>query len=128
FAIYDNGSPVFKVSQNQIESAVPHTFTAAGDVSIAYDLLFSNQTAANIKSNGPLLIQAGENFESNNLTLQTYNSGNVIIDNVDNGTIATFSGATTGNRLTLNGNLLVGATYADSGITAPVNGLIVQGN
>jgi len=93
FAIYDNGSDIFKASTAQIESAVPHAFTAAGDVTIAYDLMFSNQTASYIKSKAPFTIQVGESFESNDLTLQTYNSGDIVIDNVDNGTIATFKGA-----------------------------------
>src|SRR3989344_676592 len=78
--ITDNGSAVFTVSQTAITSALPHSFTAAGDVSIAYDLLFTNQTASYLKSNAPLYIQAGEITESNNLTLQTYNSGRIIGD------------------------------------------------
>jgi hypothetical protein len=78
--ITDDGSDVFKVTQSVITSAVPHEFTAAGDVSIAYDIQFTNQTASYIKSNAPLYLQAGESFESNNLTLQTFNSGNVVID------------------------------------------------
>src|SRR3989344_7971057 len=40
--ITDNGSSVFRVAETGIESAVPHSFSAAGDVDIAYDLLFSN--------------------------------------------------------------------------------------
>jgi hypothetical protein len=47
---------------------------------IAYDLLMSNQTASAIKSNAPLTIEAGESFESNDLTLKTYNNGDVVID------------------------------------------------
>lgn len=78
--ITDNGSAAFNVSQSAITSALPHSFTAAGDVSVAYDLLFTNQTASYIKSNAPLTIEAGEAFESNNLTLKTYNSGKVVID------------------------------------------------
>src|SRR5690606_11288245 len=87
FAIYDNGSPVFKVSQNQIESAVPHTFTAAGDVSIAYDLLFANETSSNIKSNGPLTIESGEVFENNDLTLRTFGTGDIVAELGDSGSL-----------------------------------------
>jgi excisionase family DNA binding protein len=94
FAIKDNGSDVFTVSQTGIESAVPHSFTAAGDVIMAYNLLFSNQTSSNIKSNAPLTITVGEAAESNNFTIETYNSGDVVIDNITNGTIAVFQGAT----------------------------------
>src|SRR5690606_17368033 len=72
FAIYDDNNPIFTVSQSGIESAVPHTFSAAGDVSIAYDLAFTNQTASLIESYGPLTIASGEVFENLDLTLQTY--------------------------------------------------------
>ncbi len=78
--ITDAGSAIFSVAENQITSAVPHQFTAAGDVSMAYDLIFSNQTSSNIKAKGPLTIDAGESFESNDLTLTTYNSGQVLAD------------------------------------------------
>ena len=74
------GSPVFNVNQTQITSSVPHQFTAAGDVSIAYDLQFTNQTASFIKSYGPLSLEAGEGFESNDLTLRTFNKGNIVFD------------------------------------------------
>src|SRR5690606_27801611 len=53
---------------------------ATGDVSIANDLQFTNQTAAYIKSLGPLTIESGELFENNNLTLKTYGTGNVVLD------------------------------------------------
>jgi hypothetical protein len=94
FSIKSDGTTLFRVSQTGIESAVPHSFTAAGDVTMAYDLLFSNQSASYIKSNAPLYIQVGESFESNDLTLQTYNSGDIVINNLTNGMIATFQGAT----------------------------------
>jgi len=94
FAIYDNGSDVFRASTTQIESAVPHVFSSAGDVSFSYDAVFTNQTSSKIETYAPFTIQVGESFESNDLTLQTYNSGDIVIDNVDNGIIATFKGAT----------------------------------
>src|SRR5690606_38077302 len=70
FEIQDNGSDIFTVSQTGINSAVPHSFSAAGDVSIAYDIQFTNQTASTIKSDGPLTIESGESFESQNLTFK----------------------------------------------------------
>ena len=76
----DNGSSVFSVSQTQVTSSIPAAFNAAGDVGIAYDLVLTNQTASNIKSLGPLTIESGENFESNDLTLRSFNTGNVVID------------------------------------------------
>ncbi|MDD4985341.1 MAG: hypothetical protein PHQ43_06060, partial [Dehalococcoidales bacterium] len=80
FRISNKGSDVFKVSTSQITSSLPHAFTAAGDVSLAYDLVFTNQTIASINSYGPLSIVAGESFESNNLTLTSYNSGNILLN------------------------------------------------
>ncbi|KKT21970.1 MAG: FG-GAP repeat protein, partial [Parcubacteria group bacterium GW2011_GWB1_43_8b] len=85
FRIDDNSSDLFKVGTAQITSAVPHQFTAAGDVSVAYDINFTNQTAAQIESYGPFSIVAGESFENNNLTLKTYGTGNVILDPASTG-------------------------------------------
>src|SRR3989338_3636024 len=47
---------------------------------MAYDLIFTNQTAAGIESYGPLTITSGESFENNNLTLKTYGTGAGIVD------------------------------------------------
>lgn len=76
--IYDNNSEVFSVSQSQITSAVPHLFTAAGDVSMAYDLIFTNLTSSNILSDGPLSITVGESWNNDPLTLNTYGTGNLV--------------------------------------------------
>lgn len=76
----NNGASIFSVSQSLISAGVPVNFGAAGDVSIAYDLTFTNQTASYIKSNAPLYLETGESFESNDLTLRTFNSGNIIAD------------------------------------------------
>src|SRR5690606_29032613 len=74
-ALYNNGTELFSVDQTKITSALPHEFTAAGDISAAYDLVFTNQTAALIESYGPLTISSGESFESNNLNLRAYGTG-----------------------------------------------------
>ncbi len=79
FTVQDTGSDLFSVSEVAITSTLPHAFNAAGDVSIAYDLQFTNQTASFIKSNAPLYIQAGESFENNDLTLQTFGTGAVSV-------------------------------------------------
>ncbi|KKW09824.1 MAG: hypothetical protein UY48_C0052G0003 [Candidatus Gottesmanbacteria bacterium GW2011_GWB1_49_7] len=80
FNVTDDGSSLFSVSETGVTSAVPHSFTAAGDVSIAYDLQFTNQTSSSIKTNAPLTIEAGESSENNNLTLKTYGTGKIITD------------------------------------------------
>ncbi|MBI3985061.1 MAG: site-specific integrase [Candidatus Levybacteria bacterium] len=80
FNVKDAGSTVFSVSQTQVTSNLPTQFTSAGDVSIAYDINFTNPTASYIKSAAPLYIQAGEVFNSSDLTLGTYNKGNVVVN------------------------------------------------
>ncbi len=123
FNITDNGSSLFSVSESVITSSLPHSFTSAGDVSMAYDLLFTNQTGSYIKSNAPLYLEAGELFESNDLTLKTYNQGSVVVD----------SSATTGTSMSISsGSLTTGtglALTADSlttgiGLVLSADGLI----
>ncbi len=80
FNVTDTGSSLFSVSETAITSALPHSFTTAGDVSVAYDMIFTNQTSSYIKSNAPLYIQTGESFENNNLTLQMYGTGQAITE------------------------------------------------
>ncbi|HLE48842.1 MAG TPA: hypothetical protein VI819_02305, partial [Patescibacteria group bacterium] len=102
FAIYDNSTELFSVDTAKITSAIPHEFTATGNVSVAYDMTFTNQTAATIDSYGPLTIRAGESFENNNLTLKTWGTGDIIIDN---------DGSSTG-IITDTGDVVLGATDA----------------
>jgi hypothetical protein len=59
---------------------VPHNFTAAGDVSMAYDLQFTNSSASYIKSSAPLYIEAGDPNQSHDLTLRASNNGYVVVD------------------------------------------------
>lgn len=80
FALYDNTTELFSVDETKITSAIPHEFTAAGDVSVAYDLIFTNQTSSLIESYGPLTISSGESFENNDLTLRAYGTGSVLVD------------------------------------------------
>jgi len=109
FNVKYGGSSLFNVSETQITSANPHQFTAAGDVAMAYDLVFTNQTSSNIKSYAPLTIEAGESFESNDLTLKTYNSGNIILNPAS-------------------GNLWADGSNVGIGTTAPSQKLDVNGN
>jgi hypothetical protein len=46
---------------------------------MAYNLMFSNATAANILSTADLNITAGEVYGSSNLTLKTYNTGDILL-------------------------------------------------
>lgn len=76
--VLDNGSSLFSVSQTAITSALPHSFTAPGDITAAYDFIFTNQTTSKIESYAPLEIEVGESFENNDLTITTYGTGNII--------------------------------------------------
>lgn len=80
FNITNAGSSLFSVNQNQIVSSIPQAFNAAGDVSLAYDLNFTNPTSSYIKSQAPLYLQTGPSYSSNNLTFTTYNSGRILGD------------------------------------------------
>ncbi|QQG44291.1 MAG: hypothetical protein HYW86_05560, partial [Candidatus Roizmanbacteria bacterium] len=75
-----SGTDAFTVGSAQITNALPTQFTSSGDVSIAYDLNFTNPTASYIKSQAPFYIQSGESFASSDLTLATYNSGDLMMD------------------------------------------------
>ena len=71
---------VFSASQQQFTTSLPSNFTAAGDLSIAYDINFTNPTISYIKSIAPITIQAGEIFNSSNISLKTFNQGSVFVD------------------------------------------------
>jgi len=75
-----NGTAAATFSDVANTFSLPTSFTAVGDVSVAYDLAMVNQNASSLKSLAPLTIDVGENFESNPLTLRTYNSGQLVLD------------------------------------------------
>ena len=79
--ITNNGSTLFSVSQTGITANLPTNFTSAGDTSMVYDLNFTNPTLSNIRSTASLSIISGEAFNASNLTLQTFNNGQLVLDN-----------------------------------------------
>ncbi len=79
-SIISGGSTLMSVTDVSSTFSNPTAFTAVGDVSMAYDLIMTNQTSSFIKSNGPLALESGEVFESNDLTLRTFNAGEVVVD------------------------------------------------
>jgi hypothetical protein len=95
FNIKDSGSSLFSVSESQVTSNLPASFNAAGDTSFAYDISLTNEVASYIKSNGPMYIQAGDSYESNDLTLRTYNAGNLAIDLTGTGSAVQITGTDT---------------------------------
>jgi len=74
------GNTLVDISETSAQFNLPTTFTSTGDVNMANDLNFTNQTASTIRSNAPLYIEAGESFENNDLTLKTFGTGNVVFD------------------------------------------------
>jgi hypothetical protein len=112
--IIDNGTSLFSVSKTAITANLPTNFTAAGDVSMAYNLLFTHPNTSNILSNASLNLIVGRSFESHNLTLKTFNSGHVIIDSealvVNN--VASVSGQLSAGRLNVTNTTLSGQALA----------------
>ncbi|MDD2224627.1 MAG: hypothetical protein PHP97_00495, partial [Candidatus Shapirobacteria bacterium] len=113
----DGGNTLVSFSSTGNTFYNPTTFTSSGDVSIAYDLNFTNSNNSNINTAGPFSINAGEVFNSSNLTLQTYNSGKIILNSSNLYTDGTYFGIGTTNptsTLSVNGN-------------ADINNLVIDG-
>jgi len=134
-----NGTDLVKISQSSAQFNLPTTFTSTGDVSLNNNLNFTNSLASYINSAAPLYLQAGETFNSSDLTLRTYNSGQVVIDssalNVG-GTLILSQGASTGYILQsdASGNSSwvsptgIGGTYtASNGLTLTGSNFILGG-
>ncbi|OGM77371.1 hypothetical protein A2197_01640, partial [Candidatus Woesebacteria bacterium RIFOXYA1_FULL_48_16] len=93
--VSNNGTDIAKLGAANATFYVPTTFSASGDVSMAYDLVFTNQISSQIESYGPISIIAGENYESNDLTLKTYNAGDVVADLTGTGRLKLYGTDTT---------------------------------
>jgi len=106
-AIVAGGVNALEISSSKITSHLPHEFLSAGDVAIAYDLLFTNPTASFVKSDSSLYFEAGEVFNSSNLTFRTFNKGNVIVDS--EALVANYAA-------TVSGQLVVGTSVAPTNI------------
>lgn len=152
FNILDSGSSIFSVKETDFTTSLPANFTAAGDVSVAYDINFTNPTVSYIKSTAPIAIYAGEVFNSSNLNLGTYNQGSIVFDTANttttaldftNGTLTTGIGfnmtlaaVTTGNALSINttnntlttGTLLNVSSSSTAVTTAGLIGATLSGN
>ena len=76
----DSGTNIATMGSENAEFFVPTIFSATGDVSIAYDIVLTNQSTAGLYSYGPMILESGESFENNNLTLKTYGTGDVLAD------------------------------------------------
>jgi len=110
FNITDNGTSLFSVSETSVTANIPTNFTSAGDVSMSYDLNFTNLTSSTIQSASQFYINAGETYDSSDMTLTTYNKGNIIADTE---AFVTTGAATVSGTLRANGNTIFnGLTYA----------------
>ena len=80
FRISSAGSDVLSVTNAQTTFSNPVNFAAAGDVSIANNLIMTNSTAGNLNFQGPGYIATTSSWQNLDLTLAAANSGQVIVD------------------------------------------------
>jgi site-specific recombinase XerD len=117
FTINDGTKDILNISSAQTTFNNPTSFTSSGDVSIAYNLNFTNPTLSLITSTAPLTFQVGETYNSSNLTLQTYNKGNVVINSE---ALTTSGSATISGSLKVAGNMnLVGSFQSNGNAGSP---------
>jgi hypothetical protein len=85
----------------------PTTFTSAGDVSMAYDLNFTNSTSSTIRSQAPLYIQTESPYANLDINLTAANQGQIYLN----------------SNAQLTQNLTVGGTFVSVGSTNIVTNL-----
>ncbi|MCG2702052.1 hypothetical protein L6273_02795, partial [Candidatus Parcubacteria bacterium] len=110
------------ITQTQSTFNNPSAFNASGDVEIAYNLNFSNDTANYIRSLSPLYIEAGDPNSAEDLTLRSRGSGNVIIENSSSYI------KQIGDNLVLNSSSNVGINNTSPGYDLDVTGDIRASN
>jgi parallel beta-helix repeat protein len=74
-----NGTDVVTISGAQTTFNNPVVFGAAGDVSIAYDLIMGNDTAGNILFSGPGYIKTDSSWQNLDLSLEAANNGEIFL-------------------------------------------------
>lgn len=77
---YEGSSELYNFNPVSAQFNVPASFNAAGDVSLAYDLILTNNSAGYIKFNGPGYIQTEDASGNYDLTLSAANAGSVVIN------------------------------------------------
>ncbi|RLC37485.1 hypothetical protein DRH27_03840, partial [Candidatus Falkowbacteria bacterium] len=84
------GSDIVTISEAASVFNNPVQFGSSGDVAMAYDLIFTNDSAGNINFQGPGYIQTDSAYENLDLTLMAANNGDVVISDT-----AVITGTTT---------------------------------
>ena len=121
------GSDIVNISSAQSTFNNPVTFGSAGDVALAYDLNFNNDSAAYINFQGPGYIRTNSASENLDLNLSAANLGDVVVDDslkitgttsienlggAGNGNVFTIATGTSGYIFRVTG---YGQVYADGG-------------
>ena len=76
----DGGSTFASFSAANNTFYNPTTFMSSGDVSMAYDLNFTNSTSATIRSSSPLYIQTESPYANLDINLTAANSGKIYLN------------------------------------------------
>jgi hypothetical protein len=120
------GSDIVTVTNAQTTFNNPVNMAAAGDVSIAYDLLMTNATAGNIVFQGPGYVKTDSPFQNLDLTLSAANGGFVIVDDTLQA-IHTDTGTTAGNYYGVQSDFTNSGIFASAGSTMNVMGVYGRG-
>jgi len=117
----DHGSDdIYSLSTVQGKYDVPVSFNSPGDVSLSYDLIFTNTSASYLKFSGPGYVQTDSASGNYDLTLSAAGTGNVIVKD-------TFEVANTTTTILYVNH---GSQQVGIGTTSPASGyaLHVDGN
>jgi len=80
FRVSADGTDVITVTDAQTTFFNPVNFASAGDLSVAYDIIMTNETAANLQFNGPGYVKTDSAWANLDLTLSAANDGYVVVD------------------------------------------------
>ncbi|MDD4785371.1 MAG: hypothetical protein PHH12_02850, partial [Candidatus Shapirobacteria bacterium] len=103
----DGGSTFASFSASGNTFYNPTSFMSSGDVSIAYDLNFTNSTASYIRASGPFYIQTESPYANLDINLTAANAGKIYLN----------------SDAELTKNLTVGGTFVSVGSTNLVTNL-----
>jgi len=76
----EGSSTLYDFDVTSAQFNVPASFNNAGDVSLAYDLIFTNNSAAYLTFNGPGYVRTDDPAGNYDLTLLAANSGAIVVN------------------------------------------------